>query len=174
MNITLIGMAGSGKSHVGEKFAERYGFRFVDNDKELESTHGIGIQELLDKMGPQRYLDEEARVFIKSSRGQDGLMLAPGGSIIYRGRTMDYVKDISHVIYLHVPYETVETRLKSVPPRAIIGLGWKSLQELYDERHPLYLAHADLVVEADEGSPEGVMATIADFAGLDSDAFFES
>ena len=86
---------------------------------------------------------------------------------------MDHVKDISHVIYLHVPYETVEARLKTVPPRAIVGLGWRSLQELYDERHPLYLVHADLVVEANEDSPEHVMATIADFAGLDSDAFSE-
>jgi len=35
MNITLIGMAGAGKSHIGRKLAERLGLSVLDVDRDL-------------------------------------------------------------------------------------------------------------------------------------------
>ena len=49
---------------------------------------------------------------------------------------------------MHVPFEIVEARLVATGPRAIIGLGDKSLRQLYDERMPIYEKSADFVVDA--------------------------
>ena len=76
---------------------------------------------------------------------------------------MRHLKDISTIIYLRVPFETIESRLKDKPPRAIIGLGRKTLRQLYDERHPLYEKHAHFVVDTHGREAEHVMNSIIEF-----------
>jgi len=163
MNVTLIGMAGSGKSYIGKRLAEYVGVAFLDNDEELEKAHGKPIQSILDALGERAYLDEEMNVLMRNTRGKNNIVISPGGSIIYRVQAMDYLKDISVVVYLKVPQETVESRLSGLPPRAIIGLGRKSVRELYDERHPLYEAYADFVIEPTGRSEEEVLRAIAEY-----------
>ena len=35
-NIVLVGMMGSGKSHIGRKLAQRLNWQFVDTDRRIE------------------------------------------------------------------------------------------------------------------------------------------
>jgi shikimate kinase len=76
---------------------------------------------------------------------------------------MRHLKSISKVVHIRVPFEVIEDRLKNLPPRAIIGLGKKSLRELYDERMPLYEAAADLTVEAKGGDSDIVATKIIEY-----------
>ena len=164
MNITLIGMAGSGKSHIGKKLAERLGLEVLDVDRDLwEVEYSKPIQEILDELGEERYVAEEERLIIEGTSGKDGLLISPPGSVIYQDGAMRHLKNISPIIYLRVPFETIESRLKEKPPRAIIGLGRKSLRELYDERHPLYEKYADFIVDTHPREAGEVMDIIEKF-----------
>ena len=40
-NIVLVGMMGSGKSHIGRKLAQRLGWQFVDTDRRIERAVGM-------------------------------------------------------------------------------------------------------------------------------------
>ena len=168
MNVTLIGMAGAGKSYLGKKVASELALDFVDVDQLLEAAYGKPIQSILDELGEEKYIDTEAEMLVNGTSGRSEMLIAPGGSIIYRDATMRHVKDISKVVYLEVPFEVIQARLANVPPRAVIGLGHKSLRELYDERHPLYVAHADIIVDAGSESAEGIAARITRSLGIDS------
>ena len=42
-NIVLVGMMGSGKSHIGRKLAQRLKWQFVDTDRRLEERVGRHI-----------------------------------------------------------------------------------------------------------------------------------
>ena len=172
MNICLIGMAGAGKSYIGRKLASNLDLEFLDNDEALKLSHGKGIQEILDDVGEEKYLETEAQTLIQGTRGKDNLVISPGGSVIYRNDAMDHLKDISTIIYLRVPFETIELRLKDLPPRAIIGLGRKSLRELFDERHPLYITHADKTIDLSESNADHVVETILSYLGVDNAALF--
>ncbi len=160
MNVTLIGMAGAGKSYIGKHLAERLEFEFVDIDKLLESAYGKSIQNILDELGAAKYVETEVEMLIQGTSGHDNLVISPGGSIIYRDSAMDHTKDISTLVYLKVPFETIEARLRNVSPRAIVGLGQKSLRELYDERTPLYELHADITVDTAPRTLEEVLEEI--------------
>ncbi len=163
MNLTLIGMAGAGKSYLGKQLAEKLGYRFVDIDACLEAAHGKPIQGILDDVGEDVYLDAEADMVVDATTEGTGLIVSPGGSVVYRDAAMRHLSEISRVVYIKVPFETVEARLKELPPRAIIGLGKKTLRELYDERHPLYEKYAHLTIEPSEMPSEAFVQKIVDF-----------
>jgi shikimate kinase len=163
MNITLIGMSGAGKSYIGKRLAGRLGLTFTDIDDLIAEKHGKPIQQVLEELGEDAYLDTETERLIAGTAGREGLVISPGGSVVYCERAMRYIRDMSHAIYLQVPYETIEERNRNAPPHAIIGLGKKTLRELYDERHPLYLRHADLVVDAHGKRADAILSAIIDF-----------
>lgn len=168
MNITLIGMAGAGKSHIGRKLAERLGLSVLDVDRDLwETKYGKPIQEILDELGEEQYVAEEERLTIEGTMGKDNLLISPPGSVVYQEGAIRHLKDISSVIYLRVPFETIQARLEKKPPRAIIGLGGKTLRELYDERQPLYEKHSHFIVDTHEREADEVMDAIVDFLKSD-------
>lgn len=168
MNITLIGMAGAGKSYLGKKLAAELGLDWIDSDLLLsEAFDGKDIQTILDELGEEKYLETEAKICIDATKGRDKLLISPGGSVAYVPAWMKHLRDISKVVYLQVPFDMVEARLLKVPPRAIIGLGRKTLRELYDERHPLYQAGADLVVEPHKLSSDELVRIVVDALGVD-------
>lgn len=164
MNITLIGMAGAGKSHIGQRLAERLGLNLLDVDRDLwEPKYGKPIQQILNELGEKRYVAEEETLIIESTAGKNNLLISPPGSVAYQQKALQHLRDISTVVYLRIPFETIETRLRYKPPRAIIGLGRKTLRELYDERRPLYEMHAHLAVDTHRRRVEDVMRDIEDF-----------
>lgn len=163
MNITLIGMPGAGKSFVGRRLADRLGMEFLDVDRQLiEPTHGKPLQEILDELGPEKFMTVESQAIIVGTIGRSEQVISPGGSAVYKKETMDHLKDISTVIYLQVPFFTLEARLGNIP-RGIVGLGEKLLKQLYDERTPLYEKYADLTIECEGKNTEQIVAEIADY-----------
>ena len=160
MNITLIGMAGAGKSYIGKHFAERYGLTFVDIDTLLAAAYRKPVQSILDELGEAKFLDIESEMLIADTSGRDDLVISPGGSIIYRDKAMDHAKDMSTIVYLKVPFETIEMRLKKKMSRGLVGLGGRTLRELYDERMPLYDLHADITIDTASLDLQGVLDAI--------------
>ncbi|MEK7514467.1 MAG: shikimate kinase [Patescibacteria group bacterium] len=149
MNITLVGMPGSGKSFVGKKLADWLGYAFLDIDTSLEQKHYLLLQQIVEKLGDEAFLDAEAKATISQTNGRDNFVISPGGSIIYQTDAVNHLKKISKIIYLKVSLETLEKRIGDVP-RGIIGFKDKTLTGLYDERIPLYEEHCDYTVNGDQ------------------------
>lgn len=163
MNVTLIGMPGAGKSFVGRRLADKLGLDFLDVDRALlEPTHGKPLQEILDELGEEKFILAEGQAIIVGTIGKGDLVISPGGSVVYRKETMEHLKDISTVIYLKVPFSTVEARVANIP-RGIVGLGTRSLKELYDERTPLYENYADFTIETEGHNTDEIVKEIIEF-----------
>ena len=50
-SISLIGMAGSGKSSVGRELAKALDFKFIDSDSLIEEKYDQSLQKILDNQG---------------------------------------------------------------------------------------------------------------------------
>ncbi len=57
--------------------------------------------------------------------------------------------------------------MNSAAPRALIGLGHKSLREVYDERTPLYERHSHFTVDTENQEADEIVARVLDFLGVD-------
>jgi len=144
MNITLIGMPGSGKSTVGVLLAKRLGMEFVDTDLLIQKREKRRLPEIIAKEGIDRFLEIENAV--NASLEVKNTIIAPGGSAIYGREAMEHFREISTIVYLKVSLRELKKRLGDLKTRGVVCKEGKTLADVYKEREPLYEAYADLTV----------------------------
>lgn len=152
-NITLIGMPGSGKSTVGVLLAKAIGLSFLDVDLLIQQREGQLLQEILDNHGVDYFLEvEEAAVkSIHCSR----TVIAPGGSAVCREGAINHLKSLGPVVYLRVPMEELNKRIKNLSSRGIAMQPGQTLADVMAYRAPLYERYADLTVDILPGQDLG-------------------
>ena len=152
-NITLIGMPGSGKSTVGVLLAKAMGLSFLDVDLLIQQREGQLLQEILDDHGVEHFLEaEEAAVkSIHCSR----TVIAPGGSAVCREGAISHLKSLGPVVYLRVPMEELNKRIKNLSSRGVAMQPGQTLADVMAYRAPLYERYADLTVDILPGQDLG-------------------
>ena len=159
MNITLIGMPGSGKSSVGRILARRLNYDFLDVDPLIVKVHGAAsLQEVLDRLGTEGFLDAEAEV-IASLSCQD-TVLSPGGSAVLREKGARRLKELGPLVYLKLPCSVLERRLWNLESRGVPLAPGQTLADLYALREPFYERYADFTVNADQPKPADTVEEI--------------
>jgi shikimate kinase len=157
-SVVLIGMAGAGKSTIGLPLSRALNFGFTDLDIYIQEKDHQTIQGIIDTRGEEALLQlEEKRLYEIDLKRR---VVAPGGSIVYVPRLMEYLKQHSVLVYIDEAYDRVEKRLKNAVTRGIVGFKSKSLKEIYDERRPLYSRYADITVDPEGKLPEQVVKEI--------------
>ena len=143
-NIVLIGMPGVGKSTVGVILAKVLGYQFLDADLVIQQKEGKLLKEIIAEVGTEGFIEVENRVNagIECSK----TIIATGGSVVYGKEAMEHLKEIGTVVYLEVPFKTIEKRLSDIKGRGVVLKEGQTLYDLYMERTPLYEKHADLRV----------------------------
>ena len=157
MNITLIGMPGSGKSTVGFALARATHMRFVDVDKVIIEEEDKPLSQIIDEVGDDGFRQVENRV--NASLKLRNAVIAPGGSVIYGPEAMAHLREISTVVYLKVSCEELLRSLGDLHARGVTIRPGQTFQDLYDERCPLYEKYAHVVIDTEEKKlPEVVKA----------------
>ena len=149
-NITLIGMPGSGKSTVGVLLAKLLGYGFLDVDLLIQQQEGALLQEILDSRGVAAFLDAEERAV--GSVRCDRCVIAPGGSAVCREGAARHLKTLGPVVYLRVPLEELDRRIRNLSTRGIAMEPGQTLADVMAARAPLYERYADLTLDCPAGA----------------------
>ncbi len=158
MNITLIGMPGSGKSTVGVLLAKRLGMDFIDVDLLIQKEEGKLLWQIIDEVGPEGFLEVENR--INSKVKAENSVIAPGGSVIYGQEAMNHLGAISTIIYLKIGPEELVRRLGDLEERGVVLRKGMTVKDLYMERSPLYEKYAHITVDEKGFDAGGVVDQI--------------
>ena len=144
-SISLIGMAGAGKSSVGVKLAKHLKFDFVDSDLIIEKKYGKSLRDILRQNGNKKFKEIEEGALLSVEFNQ--IVLATGGSAVFCDTAMEHIKENSIVIYLEVPYEDISARISNFSERGLLKRSDQTIQEAYKEREGLYQNCADYIVQ---------------------------
>jgi shikimate kinase len=143
-SISLIGMAGAGKSSVGLELSKQLNLQFIDSDFLIEAKFNQTLQNILDDSGylKLRDIEEETILSIELSNS----VLATGGSAVYSASAMQYLKQNSLVIYLEVPFNEILQRVPSFLDRGFAKEPNQSIENAFQERQELYKQSAHHVI----------------------------
>ena len=86
-SISLIGMAGAGKSSIGENLAKHLKFNFVDSDLLIEKKYGQSLQDILNQNGIEKFKEIEEGALLSVEFNQ--IVLATGGSAVFCDTAME-------------------------------------------------------------------------------------
>lgn len=157
-NIILIGMPGSGKSTCGVLAAKALLKNFFDTDLLFQGLEEKRLQDIIDDDGIEYFLSAEERAIL--SLDINATVVATGGSVVYSDKSMEHLKKSGKVIYLHLSYDTMVDRIKNITTRGVVVKEGDSLEDMYNERLPMYQKWADVVINCDNNTVEQTVEKI--------------
>ena len=150
-NIVLIGMPSCGKTSVGRRLPQLTGKPFCDTDDEIIYRTGQSIPSLFATGGEAGFRQIEREV-IADTAGRSGVILATGGGAILDTANVRRLAQNGVLVFLDRSPE----HLQCTADRPL-SADADALAQRYRERYPLYMAAADIRIEAD-----GSVETVAD------------
>ena len=151
-SISLVGMAGAGKSSIGKQLADHLGFSFIDSDLLIETEYQESLQQVLDRSGKENFLKIEENALM--SIEFNNTILATGGSAIFSELAMDYIRSRSSIIFIKAPYKKIVERVSNFSERGFLKSSDQTIQEAFVERQFLYKHFADFEVQNDASQEE--------------------
>jgi shikimate kinase len=148
LNISLVGLHGSGKSTVGRQLARRLQLPFVDSDQVIEERLGCSIRDYFEREGEEHFRDVEESVIDELTQHQHGV-LSTGGGAVLRPANREHLRSRSKVVYLKSLPDELFRRLRHDTHRPLLQVpdSLERLRELFTTRDPLYREVADFVIE---------------------------
>lgn len=160
-NVVLIGMPGCGKSSAGVLLAKTLEKDFVDTDLLIQKFEGKSLQAIIDERGNAYFRDVEDAV-IGNFKG-DNFVIATGGSAVYSHEVMQKFRDAGDtIVYIKVPCDEIVKRLSNIATRGVTLAPGQTVEDLYNERIPLYEKEAGVTVDTEGLTLEQTVTKIAD------------
>ncbi len=159
-NVVLIGMPGCGKSSAGVLLAKTLRKDFVDTDLLIQNFEGRSLQEIIDDRGNAYFRDVED-VVIGNFRG-DNYVVATGGSAVYSHDNMQKFRDAGDtIVYIKTSCDEIVRRLSNIATRGVTLAPGQTVEDLYNERIPLYEKEAGVIVDTEGLDLEQTVTEIA-------------
>lgn len=160
-NVYLIGPMGAGKSTVGRALAKALGKEFVDSDKEIEAQTGASISLIFELEGEEGFRRRE-QAMIEVLTERDNVVLATGGGVVLDENNRARLMSRGFCVYLDAPMDLLVERTSRDRNRPLLSGGdvRERLTGIMQEREPLYLGVADLVVKTDRRTARHVVREI--------------
>lgn len=156
--ITLIGMAGVGKSTVGKALARALDFPHLDTDHIIEAWYGRPLEDISKALGKERFVQVEEELL--SGMRAAHLVISTGGSVIYGKKTVERLKSFGPMVLLAADPDIIMGRMAEAPDRGLARNDDQSVADLIVERTPLYKSAADVVIDTSNKSPQNVVEEI--------------
>jgi len=157
-NIYLVGMMGAGKTTIGRQLARRLGMRFVDCDHEIEARTGVKIPLIFELEGEAGFRRRESQV-LKELAQEQGIVLATGGGAVLDPQSRKILSDNGLVIYIRVLPQALWERTRHDKNRPLLQVEDPKarIEQLFEQRDPLYREVAVITVEGGRAGPGNVV-----------------
>ncbi|HWJ77256.1 MAG TPA: shikimate kinase [Niallia sp.] len=154
-SIVFIGFMGVGKTTIGKAVANKLKRDFIDVDQELEKEYGMTVSEIFRKYGESSFREKE-KTFIQSLSTQKQKVLSLGGGSFLQEEIRQACLENCVVIYLNMTFSCWKKRIPLlIPSRPVLqGKTEEEIEQLFNDRKPIYLEHHVEVVTDNKTSEE--------------------
>ncbi|TBL78263.1 shikimate kinase [Paenibacillus thalictri] len=158
-NIVLVGMAGTGKTTVGQALAARLGWDLIDTDHLVEREQGMPIRQIFAERGEAAFRTIETEAVVRTM-ARSGLVVSTGGGAVLAETNRQALKQGGLVIALKAPVEVIIERVRSDKDRPLFqGNFEEQVRKLAEQRKQAY-DFADMTIDTTLFSVEQVVDEI--------------
>lgn len=152
---------GAGKTTVGRQLARYLKKRFADSDHEIEARTGVKIPVIFEIEGEQGFRRRESQV-LRELASDQGLVVATGGGVVLEPSNRACLANGGLVVYLSVPPEILWERTRQDKNRPLLQVEdlKERIEQLFQQRDPLYREIADIIVEGGKSAPGHVLRSL--------------
>ena len=143
-NIVLIGMPGSGKTTISKALSKSIDWPVIDLDEYLVDYFKMSIPEMFE-ISEDYFRSHETKV-CKLLKDKQNTILSCGGGVVLREENIAYLKENGIVCLLNRDLERIMEDVDTTS-RPLLKEGKNKLIKLYEERWPLYLKSADIIID---------------------------
>ena len=137
-------MAGCGKTTIGKALSIKLSLSFVDTDQLIENEFKQSLENIKQSKGYKFLRQAEEGIILGLSN--DVEIISTGGSAVYSESAMSHLKSFSKIIYISTPLNIIKERIGIGQGRGFAAPDGMSIEEVYNERSPLYSKWADETV----------------------------
>ena len=161
-NIFLVGMMGAGKTTIGRALARKLGLAFADADKELVTRTGAAVATIFEIEGEAGFRKRESALLVELAAGENSV-IATGGGVVLAEENRKVMRERGTVVYLRARVESLWERTRHDSSRPLLATPdpRATLATLLEQREPLYLEVAHLVVDTGPQSPSALATRLA-------------
>ncbi len=158
--IVLIGMMGTGKTHIGKMLADAMAVAFYDSDKVIEERGGLTINEIFELYGEARFRESEEKTILELLE-KDLCVIATGGGAPVNRNVLEAIKRGSVSIWLKSDVDLIYERIKQSKNRPLLQAKDPKavLEDLLTKREEYY-AQADICIEIKENNAGKILSEI--------------
>lgn len=155
-SIYLIGFMGSGKTTIGKALSLSLNLPVMDSDEEISQQTGKTIMEIFDGEGEAGFRLLEAK-FLRNLPVENSI-ITTGGGVVLREENRQWMRENGIVVLLDASPEEILKRLEGDKTRPLlIGDKETKVTKILDERLPLYVDTANLIIETTGKSVEAIV-----------------
>ena len=160
-NIFFVGLMGAGKTTIGKLLAKKLKKTFYDTDHEIEKKLGVKVSVIFELEGEEGFRKRETQMIDELTNKKD-IILATGGGAVLSEENRRLLKERGKVIYLNAKPQHLAKRMAFDKDRPLLQQGnmLDTLNNLYRERHPLYLGVSSFVVDTGQQKTQTIINKI--------------
>ena len=160
-NIFFVGLMGAGKTTIGQLLAKKLKKTFYDTDHEIEKKLGVKVSVIFELEGEEGFRKRETQMIDELTNKKD-IILATGGGAVLSEQNRRLLKERGKVIYLNAKPQHLAKRMAFDKDRPLLQKGnmLDTLNNLYQERHPLYLGVSSFVVDTGQQKTQTIINKI--------------
>lgn len=158
--VSLVGMAGAGKTTIASRLANTLDWAFIDTDNMVEALYAARLQDITDAFARDVFLDIECEIICSIKAGR--CIIATGGSIVYRKAAIEHLATLGPIVHIHLSLEKITERIQRNPERGLVIAPGQTLEDIYNERLPLYEKAASIRCDSENHNPDQCVHTILD------------
>lgn len=161
-NIVLIGFMGVGKGSVARAIVKRTNMMALDTDDIIESIENRSVKEIFAAEGEEYFRSLERKTARWLKKNVEGTVVSTGGGFF----KVPAMKKIGTVVLLNAPFDTIYERILAHPDankklrKRPLFQDIEKARALYEERLPMYLKVADIVIDVTDKDVDAIAKEI--------------
>jgi shikimate kinase len=150
---------GAGKTTVGRLLADAWGVALRDTDHDIEDAEGRSVSDIFVDSGEDYFRRREHETVLAALASHDGVLALGGGAVL---DPLTRAALAGHpVVFLRVGLADAAKRVGLGQGRPLLlGNVRSRIKAILDERLPVYLEVADVVVDTDGKDADQVAAEV--------------